>query len=138
MNRTIQFRGKAVKCSLFPNGEWVDGYYYEDTIAGIPRALIKSGELDVIVEPESIGQFTGLLDKNGKEIYEGDIIRYIDSYGDEYITIARYDGGAFIIDVTGCDYDYIAIGWAIDTDVQELWVIGNIHDNHELLEGGEK
>lgn len=67
MNRTIKFRGKAVKCSLFPNGEWVDGYYYEDTIAGIPRALIKSGELDIIVEPESIGQFTGLLDKNGKE-----------------------------------------------------------------------
>lgn len=138
MNRTIQFRGKAVKCSLFPNNEWVDGFYYEDLVDGETASFIKCGELNVKVIPETVGQFTGLLDKNGKEIYEGDIIRYIDSYEDEYITTVRYDEGAFVMDVTGCDYDYTAVGWAIDVDVQELWVVGNIHDNAELLEGGEK
>lgn len=139
MNRTIKFRGKAVKCSLFPNGEWVDGYYYEDTIAGIPRALIKCGELDVIVEPESIGQFTGLLDANGKEIYEGDILELKDNTNmDEENRVVRTEvackDGAFGIigEITGNLLSFF------DYPVVNEIVVGNIHDNLELLEGGEK
>jgi uncharacterized phage protein (TIGR01671 family) len=85
--------------------------------------------------PEGIIEwFTGLPDKNGKDVYEGDIARCVDNDDESYITTVTYSSGALLVGVNGCDYDYTAIGWAIGTDIQELEVIGNIHDNPELLE----
>lgn len=69
MSREIKFRGKQID-----NGEWVYGYLAdEDYINDINSIDLSSIEVD----RDTIGQFTGLLDKNGKEIYEGDIVERI-------------------------------------------------------------
>ena len=80
------------------------------------------------VTPETVGQFTGLTDKNGVKIFEGDIV-HIDNYDEGWDSI-EFKGGAFAVDVEGREYDYTAIGWT----EYEAVVIGNIHDNPELVE----
>ncbi len=74
-------------------------------------------------------QFTGLTDKNGNKIFEGDVI-HVDDYDEGWNSTVEFNGGAFAVDVEGKDYDYTAIGWL----EYEVEVIGNIHDNPELLE----
>jgi hypothetical protein len=70
--REILFRGKRVD-----NGEWVDGYYYKLGWQSFIRWDIHIYE----VFPESVGQFTGLLDNNEKKIFQGDVV-YLAGYGD--------------------------------------------------------
>lgn len=127
--RQISFRGKRLD-----NGEWIVGYYSEFTLCdGLGRcSYIKmDGYNPIKVDPATVGQFTGLLDKNGKEIYEGDIVKYIGNLnGDYFISEVKYDGAGFspiafmyelgAIDDTDCDYS-------------DLQLIGNIHSNPELL-----
>ena len=74
-------------------------------------------------------QFTGIKDRNGKMIFEGDIV-HIDNYDEGWDSTVEFKGGAFAVDVEGREYDYTAIGWT----EYEAVVIGNIHDNPELLE----
>lgn len=124
--RTIKFRGKRVN-----RREWVySTESFVQTDEGICMGLYNE-EKDVI--PETVGQFTGLYDKDGKEIYEGDIIiseelkhtchyvRYMES---EAMFVAMIIGSPLD------EYCGIRQSWI---DKFSKKIIGNIHDNPELL-----
>ena len=135
MNRTIKFRGKRVD-----NGEWYYGNYIDGTdgrsyimdFASVDRDAFTFQE----VLPETVGQFTGLHDRNGKEIYEGDVVKF--TMGDEErICVVEYKNGGFMVESDGFfgldEFDVTTIGFAFD-EMDETIVVGNIHDNPELLE----
>lgn len=115
MNREIKFRGQRSD-----NGQWVYGslvYYSKNSLAIF---TLKNGGHDVnIVKPETVGQFTGLYDKNGKEIYEGDF--------DKYNCFVNYYRGAFILEKKNSD------SWCLLSGVEDFEVIGNIYENADLL-----
>lgn len=131
MNREILFRGQTA------SGEWVEGDLLINTANGYSFPYIRYHVNDINysrakVMPETVGQYTGLCDKNGKKIFEGDIVLLdfsdgIPETGD--IVWSRTDARFKFNSPDGTEY-------GIDvTDVFE--VIGNIHDNPELLKGGE-
>jgi len=97
--REIKFRGFNRK-----NSEWIYGFYLQNRGAHFvcpdEFANGKSWD-DYEIEPDTLGQFTGLRDKNGKEIYEGDVVRRKDSaYGMEDIGVVKFDCslGAFVLE----------------------------------------
>ena len=150
--REILFRGQITQY------EWVYGFY-ESKISGCfilsPKIKVRKKDGVVIkdsfevaeVIPETVGQFTGLTDKNGKKIFEGDIISAITlDTGKEQTAVVCF--GNFIDENNGDEYIgfFIEFG-GIKTTVTQLAmekcknrieVIGNIYDNPELLEVGKK
>lgn len=133
--REILFRGKAVKSGEWHYGMFCAEGYDTDFPCIIPsdsdRMHIASG--DWHVDLETIGQFTGLCDKNGTKIFEGDIVE------------SRYNSSSEIyleeIVFQDCSYYAKKIGTKHLTSlIEELFrnsiVIGNIYDNPELLKGG--
>lgn len=133
--REIKFRGKRAD-----NGEWVYGDLMQFYNNGhrMNSVAIWSTQVDEVLT-NTVGQFTGLHDKNGKEIYEGDIIRTYGSKGDEIKhTVCYSDNEAmFCTKLIGADM----LGGGITQrwlDEFEFEVIGNKWDNPELLKGGEK
>lgn len=129
--RQIKFRGKRVD-----NGEWVFGSLdLTDNHASILWDRIDNdGDTApwfANVAPETIGQFTEMLDKNGKEIYEGDIVKYYDDIEDELTSshvIYHKESCSFCVAPTKLRGDYIGI-----TAYRQFEVIGNIHDKLELI-----
>ena len=143
------------------NGEWIEGSLLKVTISGETYYFIFCDEFaldgfDVkalsraIVDPETIGEYSGLLDKNGKRIFEGDIIRVGRSYMfDDDDCKAEIGVGIVTLGIGTFDMGfYRYLGWHckksdgdVDSypivDCDEDWiseVIGPIHDNPELLE----
>lgn len=138
--REIKFRGKRIG-----NGEWV----YGDLLQGLENDsyIVISNENGVTkyeVDPDTVGQFTGLQDKNGKEIYEGDIIKMTtEIYGEEFFRIGYENShiGAFCLCGEGIDNVSRFVGiFGRDCGYEPFYcdVIGNIHDNPELLKGGQE
>lgn len=129
--REILFRGKRKD-----NGEWIEGslvrgvFYHDDRemwcIVPVdnvfyPRCEISSYEE---IEPWTIGQFTGLFDKDGIAIFEGDIVRCCG----EIRSVIYYEEFAEF-ELSGSD------GLSLCCDSQLCKIIGNVYDNPELLEG---
>ena len=150
MTREIKFRGKVKHHDPMTNPEngWVEGYYFQDLTQGEMRSYIFQPPCSWEVIPKTVGQFTGLLDKNGKEIYEGDIVhkKEIGGYGYEYIGVVRYyeKDCRFGIDLTATDnFSKRALftdgevqendGYCTVTYTLEYEVLGNVFDNPELL-----
>lgn len=137
MNRVIKFRGKRLD-----NGEWAYGFY---NIYLLAKADDRGyDELPVIyndrcpdfgggswrnVSKETVGQFTGLTDVNGREIYEGDIVCLYHEEHCTYKGIVRYQCGQFLA--------YKNDGLQTPLGLKPWIIVGNIHENPEMLEGGE-
>ena len=125
--REILFRGKRTD-----NGEWVEGYlcecHHKDTgkYDYAIQEMFENGYIMHEVIPETVGQYTGLNDKNGKKIFEGDICKHRSNYsGNTVISVVTYTDGHFLALV--CENSGFELS-------EKLEVIGNIHDNPELLE----
>ena len=127
--REVLFRGKRTD-----NGKWVKGYLY---ITHIGAHEIGSYDAEINIErftfdviPETVGQYTGLTDKNGKRIFEGDIV-----------SLVKHDGLIYKVVYVPCRYELVN-SKGVNCFVLDIYksenieVIGNIHDNPELL-GGE-
>ena len=129
--RTIKFRGK-----LKSNGNWEYGDLLHDNFDACYIYPIEVGNLykNNEVIPETIGQFTGLYDCEGNEIFEGDILRFGNSQSGVCEVKWNEHIAAFCIRF----YFKDEIGSRPLGGGVEFAIIGNIHDNPELLKGGEK
>ena len=128
--KTIKFRGKRVN-----RREWVySTESFVQTDEGICMGLYNE-EKDVI--PDTIGQFTGLYDKDGKAIYEGDIIQSsAEDYNSKHEIIYVSEEAAFKARIIGSPIDEYCSLYKEWIEKFSKVVIGNIHDNPELLKGG--
>lgn len=135
--RKILFRGKRVD-----NGKWILGSLIKvkirNAIAWIifkPDFAFTDGGVASLghanVDPETVGQCTGKKDENGKLIFEGDIGNSIDGL---FLVCWDEEKAAFVMRFYSYPYETLYLEEMLD----DCKIIGNIHDNPELLEGGEQ
>jgi uncharacterized phage protein (TIGR01671 family) len=123
MNREILFRGKRVDSS-----EWFEGSYWLSRSAVRETTYITDGYGNLFcVIPETVGQYTGLNDKNNVKIFEGDILKfrsgiYSVEWDNEHSKFLQRDG----------QFSRELHIWIAKSEI-----VGNIHDNPELLKGEE-
>ncbi len=133
MNREIKFRGKYLK-----DGNWIYGFLSDKNsdFTTIANNEDKGRYTEYSVNPDTVGQFTGLYDRNGKEIYEGDIVNIHDSHETCGVVEYRDNIAAFVLcrekvknrhKGDGTDYQLYA------GREKRYEIIGNIYDNPELL-----
>ena len=119
--RTIKFRGKR------PDGSWNYGRSIRFKQNG--EVYIQGASVD----PQTVGQFTGLRDSHGRDIYDGDIIKIVGSNEAKHVAYSDKEA-AFGIQYS--DGDFFAFAFDISGISEDCYeVIGNIHDNPELLKG---
>lgn len=134
--REILFRGRTTT-----GKEWVSGFYAVHSTAPFIGAHNSYGTmLWFEVDPKTVGQFTGLTDKNGTKIFEGDILDYWSSYNETLCESHE----VVVFGVDNCSCCHAVYGWSTKNKYgygryidcpENCVVVGNIHDNPELLEG---
>ena len=142
MNREIIFRGKSIG-----TGKWLYGYLFNYGLTApsnvpcisvcVPKSWKEAYNL-YTVHPDTIGQYTGLKDKAGKKIFEGDILEYIGKREDNMKKVYRrevvFHEGMFAL-LSKELQAYSSLKHHCMEDGRSAWrVIGNIHDNPELIE----
>ena len=153
--RHVENRGERMREHLYKGrglgnwlGKWLEGHYFIDVIDDEDRqGFIKAHYIMAQygdhyqrqeVDPETVSEYTGLLDKNGMKIFEGDIVKSEISIGD-----VQFSHGMFGIEWTRAKADKSMVGsWGQlhnlrrmdDGFNEEVEIIGNVHDNPELLE----
>ena len=140
--RDILFRGKRLG-----DGKWIEVNYWE--FCGGHNIMAPGTCIGSRVDPSTVGQFTGLLDKNGKRIFEGDVVKYTfcmpdDQTAPEYLK--RVIIGRVLFSDWRASFSVTAGRKCSDNLNNDLFkyvrngnrveVIGNIHDNPEFLKGG--
>ena len=146
--REILFRGKSIK-----DNEWYEGSLCEtkinypsgetkvNYIISVAEINVGKDELDFVstcgydefVSPETVGQYTGLT-AHGKKIFEGDILKFSytgQNHGVEGVAVVEFENGKFGVK-WGWHKEFIPLDGFANTTIE---VIGNIHDNPELLGG---
>ncbi len=127
--RTIKFRGKSIL---------TDEWFYGDLVhsADKKRTAILVNDKDSYdeceVDSETIGQFTGLYDENGKEIYEGDILKW---KADNLLYAVVFNWGMFYASVEVCNqeiYGGFPLHALAEENGKDIEIVGNIYDNPEL------
>lgn len=134
MNREIEFRGKT------KDNEWIYGYYHKETSTSLALQEYGIGEIDthyihtvinhlpfkVEVIEETIGQYTGLKDKNGKKIFEGDIVK----------NILILESNKFVTNIDVVEYNQEDCSFMLGKNKRhfnknlDLEVIGNIYEDN--------
>ena len=121
--REIKFRGKASLYNI-----WVYGCYCATKINTF--IIDENGELFPIYK-DTVGQYTGLKDKNGKEIYEGDLVKFPSGLGGKETCIIYYDEWQNSLNIKNYPIGYIYDGLYNLKNKKEIEVIGNIYDKEE-------
>ena len=127
--RDIIFRGKRID-----NGEWVEGYFVNLWLIHYQKhqpIITDNNAVSYDVDPSTVGQYTGLTDKNGKKIFEGDIMAFT-AYGFDYVGTVEFADGSFSV---MCEHASPFLDQAVSK--HGAYIIGNMHDNPELLDGAE-
>lgn len=142
--REILFRGKRVD-----NGEWVEGFYvnvpehYKPEMSGKSYIVSINNGLFMEVVPKTVGEYTCLTDKNGKRIFEGDIVELDDrNYDIKWRAAVEFGNpngncswGWQLNPIGNVDINTDILCWVeMEESGAYCEVIGNIHDNPELLE----
>ena len=133
--REIEFRGKRAD-----NGEWVYGYYYVNTWWKNARIQCNvNGAYQWNVIPETVGQYTGLKDKDGKKIFEGDVVKMEKSHilGKLLFGIIEWENGGLWFHYKNPIHGGTGALGLVAFSGMPAEVIGNVHDNPELLESSK-
>ena len=144
--REIKFRGRNY------DGIWMYGYLMptpkpqihlgnKHCVCACPQKMSKVDVVLYEVEESTIGQYTGLLDGNGQEIFEGDVVRIPETeFNIEIIGVVEFDRGSYFIR-SFFSGTHSSLAWAVrerQSGERRGVVIGNIHDNPELIKEEEK